>query len=85
MILEYCDGGSLHDLLHKKQIKLSPKQQLEYGLTIAESMEYLHTHQPMIVHCDLKSTNILVNERERYVDLFVFVFIFVFVFVMFFC
>jgi serine/threonine protein kinase len=63
--LEYCDGGSLYDLLHKKQIKLSPEKQFEYALAIAEGMEYLHTHKPMIVHRDLNSHNILVNFKQK--------------------
>jgi serine/threonine protein kinase len=48
-----------------KQIKLSPKQQLEYALSIAEGMEYLHIHKPIIVHRDLKSANILVNLQQK--------------------
>jgi serine/threonine-protein kinase CTR1 len=61
--LEYCNGGSLFNLLHEPKEtkeKLSTQQQLEYALQIAEGMEYLHSHNPMIVHRDLKSLNILV-------------------------
>jgi serine/threonine protein kinase len=61
IVSEYCDGGSLHDLLHEKKIKLSPEKQLEYALSIAEGMEYLHTREPMIVHRDLNSKNILLK------------------------
>jgi serine/threonine protein kinase len=39
---------------------LSTQQQIEIALKIAEGMEYLHTRDPMIVHRDLKSHNILV-------------------------
>jgi serine/threonine protein kinase len=49
-----------------KRKELTPREQLEYGLSIAKAMEYLHTHQPQIVHRDLTSKNILVNERESF-------------------
>jgi serine/threonine protein kinase len=60
--LEYCNGGSLYDLLHKRKVKLSTQQQIEIALRIAEGMEYLHNHKPKIVHRDLKSENILVSK-----------------------
>jgi serine/threonine-protein kinase CTR1 len=44
-------------------VELSTQQQLEIALKIAEGMEYLHTHNPMIVHRDLKSKNILVSKQ----------------------
>jgi serine/threonine protein kinase len=58
---EYCNGGSLYDLLHERKEKLSTQQQLDFALKIVEGMEYLHTRKPMIVHHDLKSQNILVK------------------------
>jgi serine/threonine protein kinase len=61
--LEYCNGGSLYTLLHNQKVKLSTKQQLEYASEIAEGMEYLHSREPMIVHRDLKSENILVKNE----------------------
>jgi sterile alpha motif and leucine zipper-containing kinase AZK len=59
IVTEYCDGGSLYDLLHKKNVKLSTQQQFTYALGIAEGMKYLHTPKPVIAHRDLKSLNIL--------------------------
>jgi serine/threonine protein kinase len=64
-LLEYCNGGSLLDLLHKRKVKLSTQQQLEIALKIAEGMEYLHTRDPMIVHRDLKSENIVVHKLKH--------------------
>jgi serine/threonine protein kinase len=58
---EYCNGGSLYDLLHERKETLSTQQQLEFALKIAEGMEYLHTRKDMVVHRDLKSHNILVK------------------------
>jgi serine/threonine protein kinase len=44
---------------------LSTQQQIEIALKIAEGMEYLHTRDPMIVHRDLKSNNILVLKLKH--------------------
>jgi serine/threonine protein kinase len=63
IVTEYCNGGSLYDLLHVKKDKLSPQQQIEFALGIAEGMEYLHSRKPMIIHRDLKSQNILLNDN----------------------
>jgi len=70
IVTEYCNGGSLYDLLHVKKDKLSPQQQIEFALGIAEGMEYLHSRKPMIIHRDLKSQNILVNNESHAVGLF---------------
>jgi tRNA A-37 threonylcarbamoyl transferase component Bud32 len=63
IVTEYCNGGSLCDLLHVRKIKISTQQQISFALGIAEGMEYLHSLQPMIVHRDLKSHNILLNDN----------------------
>jgi tRNA A-37 threonylcarbamoyl transferase component Bud32 len=63
IVTEYCNGGSLHDLLHIKKVNLSSQQQIAFALGIAEGMEYLHSRKPMIIHRDLKSQNILLNDN----------------------
>jgi tRNA A-37 threonylcarbamoyl transferase component Bud32 len=62
-VTEYYIEGSLYDLLHVKKVKLSIKQQLEYALAIAEGMEYLHAQKPMVLHYNLKSSNIMLNNN----------------------
>jgi serine/threonine protein kinase len=64
MITEYMDGGSLFDLLHTKKQKLMEDQMLQISEEIAKGMAYLHGRG--VVHCDLKSSNILVR-RPRLV------------------
>jgi serine/threonine protein kinase len=68
--LEYCEGGSLFDLLHTSKAKLATQQQFEFALGIAEGMRYLHSPKPTIVHRDLKSPNILVDREIQFDSLF---------------
>ena len=64
IVTEYCHGGSLFSLLHEKRsISISNKQKFKLALDIAKGMNYLHTSgaEP-ILHRDLKSLNLLVQE-----------------------
>jgi serine/threonine protein kinase len=58
ILMEYMEKGSLYDILEKNA--LSPEQQQQIALNIARGLYYLHTQG--ILHRDLKSANVLVNE-----------------------
>ena len=60
MITEYVSKGSLFHILHKKYMRLHEKTCFNIAKQIAIAMNYLH--QKNILHCDLKSQNILVKE-----------------------
>ena len=53
------EGGSLFDHLHKKGTKFSDDEIVEIALDMSLGMKYLHGKA--LLHCDLKSPNILVN------------------------
>ena len=56
IVTEFCNGGTLFSLLHeKKNISLSWNQRVKICLDIARGMQFLHTHNPPIIHRDLKS------------------------------
>lgn len=56
IITEFCAGGTLFDLLHKKKTQaLNWKQRIKMCKDIAQGMLYLHTCLPPIIHRDLKS------------------------------
>ena len=64
LISEFCEGGTLFDLLHNSpNIHLSWKQKVKILLDMAKGMNYLHSATPPIVHRDLKSLNVLLSER----------------------
>lgn len=60
MITEYASKGSLFDLLHQ-QVKIQMDDRKIYKIIkeLASALQYLHSRG--ILHCDLKSQNILLT------------------------
>lgn len=64
IVLEYCSGGNLFDLLHRRGlIDLSWRQRLKILMDVARGMFYLHTLPEKVIHRDLKSLNVLLCEE----------------------
>ncbi|CAM0946399.1 unnamed protein product [Alopecurus aequalis] len=64
IITEYMSQGTLRMYLHKKDpYSLSPETVLRLALDVARGMEYLHAQG--VIHRDLKSHNLLLNEDMR--------------------
>ena len=63
LVTEFCTRGSLFDILQKKSLKLSWELRLKLAMDAARGMRFLHTHKPTIIHRDLKSLNLLVDEQ----------------------
>jgi len=60
LVMEYCSGGTLFDLLHyRDEVELSWRQRKQACLDVAEAMLCLHRFEPQIIHRDLKSLNLL--------------------------
>lgn len=68
IITEYCHQGSLYDLLSKARDrpelarKLTWPMRIKLALDAASGMNYLHTRDPAVLHRDLKTPNLLVDE-----------------------
>ena len=66
IVTEYCKGGTLFDLLHKKKnIDIPWNIRLKILIDISKAMNFLHTNNPQIIHYDLKSLNILMTDDIR--------------------
>jgi serine/threonine protein kinase len=68
IITEHCARGCLYDVIQRaihSPDELPWSRRLEMALDAAKGMLYLHTRRPPIVHRDLKSPNLLVDEHSR--------------------
>ncbi|KAI9395496.1 hypothetical protein POPTR_005G246500v4 [Populus trichocarpa] len=61
IITEFMSGGSMYDFLHKQKGSLSLQSLLRVAIDVSKGMHCLH--QNNIVHRDLKSANLLMDEN----------------------
>ncbi|CAK9133376.1 unnamed protein product [Ilex paraguariensis] len=59
-ITEECASGSLRDY-RKKHRHVALRALKKWSRQILEGLEYLHTHDPCIIHRDLNCSNIFIN------------------------
>ncbi|XP_010910283.2 uncharacterized protein [Elaeis guineensis] len=70
LVFEFIPNGSLEKWLHPEldgrhhMESLSLLQRLNIAIDVADAVDYLHNNcQPSIVHCDLKPSNILIDNE----------------------
>lgn len=65
VVTEFMSGGSLHDRLfgNRRNPPLHPGQKWAIGMHILEGLAFLHSRR--VVHRDLKSMNILLDQRQH--------------------
>eukprot|EP01017_Pseudomicrothorax_dubius_P003941 TRINITY_DN10688_c0_g1_i3.p1 TRINITY_DN10688_c0_g1~~TRINITY_DN10688_c0_g1_i3.p1 ORF type:complete len:222 (-),score=33.53 TRINITY_DN10688_c0_g1_i3:100-765(-) len=64
LVTEFCEGGDLFGLLQKKRhIDIPWQTRVAFALDIASGMLYLHSLHPPVLHRDLKSPNILLDQE----------------------
>lgn len=63
ILTEFLPRGSLYRLIHRPNLQIDEKRRLRMALDVAQGMNYLHSSNPVIVHRDLKSPNLLVDKN----------------------
>eukprot|EP00727_Mastigamoeba_balamuthi_P010559 m51a1_g6125 putative serine threonine protein kinase (2351) ;mRNA; f:176074-200461 len=61
IVTEFMPRGSLLDVLSDRAVPVSTALKLSILSDVAAGMAYLHGSSPPVIHCDLKSSNILLS------------------------
>ncbi|OMO92240.1 hypothetical protein COLO4_17760 [Corchorus olitorius] len=59
LVMELMPNGSLHDLLHVAATPPPWPKRVEIAMQIARAVQFLHEGNPLVIHRDIKSANIL--------------------------
>ncbi|KAK4439726.1 putative serine/threonine-protein kinase WNK11 [Sesamum alatum] len=59
-ITEVCTSGNLREY-RKKHKQVSLKALKKWSRQILKGLDYLHTHEPCVIHRDLNSSNVFIN------------------------
>lgn len=61
LVIEYCAYGTLFSLIGDLEVSIDWNLRTKILLDIAKAMKYLHEQPITILHCDLKSPNVLLK------------------------
>ncbi|GAB1227526.1 hypothetical protein ENUP19_0341G0052 [Entamoeba nuttalli] len=59
--IEYFNGGSLYSLINQNHYEFSLHEKIQIAKQIAEGINFLHTYKIPLIHCDIKSPNVLIK------------------------
>nr|WIL59849.1 nodulation protein [Melilotus officinalis] len=62
IVVEYMPNGSLHDLLHSSSKPPGWTKRFRFALQVAKAVRTLHGSNPPVIHRDIKSSNVLIDQ-----------------------
>lgn len=65
LVMDYVEGEDLQDMLDRTARPLPESQALGWIGQVCDALIYLHTHQPPIIHRDVKPGNIRITSRGQ--------------------
>lgn len=65
IVVEFMPNGTLYDQLHCSPRVPSWGKRIRFALQTAKAVEALHSSNPPVIHRDIKSSNILVDEKWK--------------------
>lgn len=65
IVIEYCSGGDLFNFIHNSRGECDWDLRLKVAYDISRGMAIMHSHNPPIIHRDLKSPNIMIVHNDE--------------------
>ncbi|XP_061375978.1 serine/threonine-protein kinase-like protein At5g23170 [Gastrolobium bilobum] len=63
IVMEFMPNGSLHEWLHASKTPPTWLKRFEIAMQIARALKFLHQGKPLVIHRDIKSSNILIDSQ----------------------
>jgi serine/threonine protein kinase len=67
LVMEFIPGVDLAEMLKGKKVPFPVATVLEWADQLLDALEYLHTHEPSIIHRDIKPQNLKLTSRGHIV------------------
>src|SRR2546421_2653174 len=67
LIMEFIEGADLSDLLEQRDGAFPVGEVLQWADELLNALDYLHTHEPPIIHRDIKPQNLKLTARGQIV------------------
>jgi serine/threonine protein kinase/tetratricopeptide (TPR) repeat protein len=67
LVMQYIPGDDLWTLLHHQDVTFTVEEVIEWADALLDVLDYLHTHQPPILHRDIKPQNLKLTPRGEIV------------------
>ncbi|CAL5348867.1 hypothetical protein CsSME_00035536 [Camellia sinensis var. sinensis] len=65
IVVEFMPNGSLYDLLHNSTRPPGWRRRVRFALQIAKAVQHLHLSNPPVIHRDIKSSNVLIDDEWK--------------------
>lgn len=67
IVTEFVPNGNLHTVLTRRKpgTQIEWRTRVQMGIDLASAIAFLHSQRPAVIHLDIKSPNLLVDEDMR--------------------
>ena len=67
LVMQFITGDDLETLIHRQGYPFSSAEVTEWADQLLDALDYLHTHEPSIIHRDIKPQNLKLTSRGQIV------------------